>query len=168
MLNLRDDECRALLNVLWERSLTGWAPVDRDGRFLHVNPTYCKLLEYTEAELRAKRFQDVTDFDDIQPDVTEAQAVLAGEKAGYDMVKRYTTKTRKSAPVLLRVTGLWLNSRFIYFVAEIAALDKAPEPEPPARKPGKFWPLVKDYWTQILFALGAVAAVAREILDSKP
>jgi two-component system sporulation sensor kinase A/two-component system, sporulation sensor kinase E len=166
MNNLSDDECRGLLTVLWERSVTGLALVAEDGSFLRANPSYCRLVEYTEAELRRRKFQDITDPEDVRADVDMAAETAAGRIVGYDMVKTYLTKTKRACPVLLRVTGLRINSRFIYFVAEVAALDRPPQAEKLPRR--RFWPLVREYWTQILFFAGLLAAAAERVINKQP
>ena len=167
MQSLGDEECRAILSVLWERSITGLALVAEDGTFLRANPSYCRLVEYSEPELRRRKFQDITDPEDVQADVAMAAAVRSGSQTGYEMVKTYFTKTKRPQPVLLRVTGLWMNSRFIYFVAEVAGLDRPPAAEAPRRTPPRFLPFVKDYWAQIVAALTVLGALAERLI-SKP
>ena len=43
----------------------GIALVGLDGAFMQVNDALCRMLGYTEAELRARSFQDITHPDDL-------------------------------------------------------------------------------------------------------
>ncbi len=47
----------------------GMALVSLDGRFMRVNPSLCRLLEYTEDELKEHTFQDITHPDDLESDL---------------------------------------------------------------------------------------------------
>lgn len=129
MLNLSDEICDVLLKILWEESITGLAIVQKDGTFVRANSTFCRIVEYTEAELKRLRFQDITDPSDLRADEEMAEMTAGGIYPGYQMSKNYITKTKRIQPVLLRVTGLWVNGQFIYFIAEIAPLDAAKDPE---------------------------------------
>ncbi len=171
MLNLDSEQCNALYHILWKQSITGLALVAEDGRFLSVNPTFCRMLEYTESELRNKKFQDITDPDDLEADVEMARLVAAGEYETYDMTKAYYTKTKKHQPVLLRVTGMRMNGKFIFFVGEVAPLDRPQERAigavTTAAKRNIFIKTVKDYWVQIVFGAGLIASVLERVIDYK-
>lgn len=161
------EKCQAFLEILWSRSITGLAILNQDGKFIRANHAFCTLTEYTEWELQHRRFQDITDPADIEADWETAKKVAAGEIEGYDITKAYITKTKKYVPVLLRVTAMKINGEFIYFVAEVAPLDKSPSALPLNPRVKKtVWSVqfIKDYWVQIL-ALGGVAlAVLDKIL----
>jgi PAS domain S-box-containing protein len=173
-LGLDDETCRELLEVFWRQSITGWALVAEDGKFLKANPTFCRLLEYTESELKGKRFQDITDPADVQADVEMARLVVEGHYPTYDMTKAYLTKTKRHLPVLLRVTGLRTSGRFIFFAGEIAPIDR---PFPPPSQPEgmaatlrrrAFFQFVRDNWAQVLFVLGGIGAGVKMAYESIP
>lgn len=130
MLNLSNEICDVLLKILWEESITGLAIIERDGTFLRANSTFCRIVEYTEAELKRLRFQDITDPTDIRADEEMAEMTAQGIYPSYQMTKNHITKTKKIQPVLLRVTGLWVSGRFIYFVAEVAPIEPAQDHAP--------------------------------------
>jgi diguanylate cyclase (GGDEF)-like protein/PAS domain S-box-containing protein len=67
----------------------GIALVALDGGWLRINPRLCELLGYTERELLDRTFQDVTHPDDLDADLALLEETLAGERRGYEMVKRY-------------------------------------------------------------------------------
>src|SRR5580704_5972113 len=98
MFKLGEAVCDALLKILWEESITGLALVNPDGTFLRANPSFCRIVEYSEAELRKRRFQDITDPSDVQADEEMAKMVATGEYPGYEMTKSYITKTKRNQP----------------------------------------------------------------------
>lgn len=162
-----DLECQTLLDILWSRSITGLAIVNREGRFIRVNQAFCMLTEYTEWELQHRKFQEITDPADIEADWETAKRVANGEMEGYDMTKAYITKTKKYLPVLLRVTAMKINGEFIYFVAEVAPLDKSQSAlplNPQLKKRVWFAQLIRDYWVQILAFGGVSLAVLDKVL----
>lgn len=67
----------------------GMAIVGLDGRFLAVNPRLCEVLGRPEGELLDRRFQDLTHPDDLDADLGHVAQLLAGERAHYEMEKRY-------------------------------------------------------------------------------
>lgn len=162
------EQCKNLLDTLWMRSLTGYALVSKEGKFKHANPTFCKLTEYTEAELKEKTFMDITMPSDLHADLTEAKMVELGKSPGYDMTKTYITKRNRFLKILLRVTGITMNGRFIHFVAEITPLDAiAPDKEmllemQSTKSRNIFLYYVKEYWVQILFGAGMIGYMIRE------
>jgi diguanylate cyclase (GGDEF)-like protein/PAS domain S-box-containing protein len=67
----------------------GMALVDLEGRWLRVNPTLCELTGYTEGELLARTFQDITHPDDLEKNLSELQRVVGGEQRAMRLEKRY-------------------------------------------------------------------------------
>jgi PAS domain S-box-containing protein len=67
----------------------GMALIDLDHRFLQVNAALCALLGFTEAELLARTFHDITHPDDLAADLAQVQRLAAGEIRVYEMEKRY-------------------------------------------------------------------------------
>ncbi|MBV8314994.1 MAG: PAS domain S-box protein, partial [Planctomycetaceae bacterium] len=66
--------------------------VGLDGRWLKVPPTLCLLLGYTEEELLASSFKDVTHPDDFEADWSQHQRLIRGEVRSFDLEKRYIRK----------------------------------------------------------------------------
>jgi PAS domain S-box-containing protein len=80
---LADAEARALVMA---------TQVALDGHWLKVTPRFCELLGYTEEELLALRFQDVTHPDDLARDYQCRQTLLDGATRSVEAVKRYVHK----------------------------------------------------------------------------
>jgi PAS domain S-box-containing protein len=78
------------------------ARVAPDGRFLEVNDRFCAIARYAREELLARTFQEITHPDDLDTDVAQAAALLAGEIDTYSMEKRYVRKS--GDPVWVNLT----------------------------------------------------------------
>jgi two-component system, sporulation sensor kinase A len=79
----------------------GMTLVSLDGYFLKVNPALCKMLEYSEEELKQQTFQSLTYIDDLENNLAYTQKALAGEIDSYQFEKRYTTKSGKTIWTIL-------------------------------------------------------------------
>src|SRR4030095_13229070 len=73
-------------------SLVMLTHVGLDGRWLKVPPTLCDLLGYSEEELLARTFKDVTHPDDFEADWSQCQRLIRGEIKSFDLEKRYIHK----------------------------------------------------------------------------
>ncbi len=82
----------------------GMAFVGTDGRWMKVNPALVRLLGYTEEELLAKTFQDITHPDDLDTDLDYVRRILQGEITTYQMEKRYFHRNGGIVWVLLSVS----------------------------------------------------------------
>jgi PAS domain S-box-containing protein len=88
----------------FELSPIGIALVGLDGRWLEANHALCEIVGYTQEELRALTFQDITHPDDLEADLALVQRLLAGEIPSYQMEKRYFRKDGATIWVLLTVS----------------------------------------------------------------
>lgn len=73
-------------------SLVMLTHVGLDGRWLKVPQTLCELLGYTEPEMLAGTFKDVTHPDDFEEDWNQCQRLIRGEIKSFDLEKRYLHK----------------------------------------------------------------------------
>jgi len=99
---LRDSEMR--FRGTFEQAAVGIAHVSTAGHFLWVNPGLCRLLGYTEEELRARTFEDITHPDDVAQDRVYRQELLDDRAATFAREKRYVAKDGKTVWVSLTVT----------------------------------------------------------------
>lgn len=83
---------------------TGFALVAIEGQFIKVNRALCKLLGFTEAEMLARTFQDITHPDDLPVQLEYARMLLADEIRSYQMEKRYIHAAGHAVTVLLNVS----------------------------------------------------------------
>lgn len=89
---LRESERR--FRYSFDYAPIGKALVAPDGRFLEVNAEACQILGYSKNELLRTDFQTLTYPDDLDKDLAELQALLAGENENnaYRIEKRYRHK----------------------------------------------------------------------------
>lgn len=70
----------------------GMGLVDCSGRFLHVNPSFCRLTGYSETELRGHSIREITHRDDREDDREKMEKLIRGEISSYQREKRYLHK----------------------------------------------------------------------------
>ena len=85
-------ESEARFMGVFEQAAMGIALVSTDGRWLRVNSRLCSIVGYTEGELLAKTFQDITHPDDLDTDLDQVRRMLAREIDTYSLEKRYYSK----------------------------------------------------------------------------
>jgi PAS domain S-box-containing protein len=98
----------------------GMALVGLDGRWLRANPKICRILGYSEEELRAVSFQALTHPDDLGGNLREFHRVLRGETDHYEMEKRYIHKDGHVVPTFLTVSVVRDEKQHpLYFVSQL-------------------------------------------------
>jgi PAS domain S-box-containing protein len=108
----------------------GVALVDRDGRFMQVNRSLCRIVGYEEDELLGLTFQEITHPDDLDEDLALVRRLLAGEIVSYEMEKRYLHKL--GHPVRILLTGSVVRDEDgepLYFVAQIQDITERKQAE---------------------------------------
>ena len=99
-------QSEALFRSTFEQAAVGIAHVGLDGRWLRLNDRFCRMLGYSEAELQAMTFQDVTHPGDLATDLDKVRAMVAGRIDAYSMEKRYYRKGGEPFWVHLTVSML--------------------------------------------------------------
>jgi diguanylate cyclase (GGDEF)-like protein/PAS domain S-box-containing protein len=79
----------------------GVAIVGLHGRFLLVNQKLADIVGYPKEQLVDLTFQEITHPDDLDADLAQVDALLAGEIDSYEMEKRYFTREGRLIWVLL-------------------------------------------------------------------
>src|SRR5262249_17458349 len=77
---------------VFENSAIGVALTDLNGRFLATNPVYQKMLGYTDQELRALSFLDITHEDYREANWALAAELLEGKREQFQIEKQYRRK----------------------------------------------------------------------------
>lgn len=115
----------ARLRATFELANVGIARVGLDGRWLRVNRRLCRIVGYTEPELLASTFQDITHPDDLDADLQQVQQLLAGEIAEYEMDKRYRHRSGREVWVALSVALVRTHDgRPDYFISVVDDIDE--------------------------------------------
>ncbi len=110
----------AASRILWDNSLLGLAVVGSGGKFLSVNPAFCQLLEYTEAELVGNTLESIAHPIDSKKYREMSHKVSQGDASHYIMYLRFLAKTGGSMWVRLRIDAVPNpeDDSFMFFVAQ--------------------------------------------------
>lgn len=112
--DLRDSEQR--LRSFYDLGLVGVAITAPDKRWIQSNDYICQLLEYSEDELHGMSWAQTTHPDDLAADVERFNALLAGEIDGYELEKRFVSKSGRVIPARLVVRCVRGNDGTVDFV----------------------------------------------------
>jgi PAS domain S-box-containing protein len=125
---LRESEQR--FKNAFEFSPLGMALVSLEGPFLKVNQRLTEILGYSEAELLALDFQTITYPDDLEPDLRQAERLVAGEIPTYTVEKRYFRKDGGIVWTLLSVSVVRDTSgKALYYVSQIQDITERKQAE---------------------------------------
>jgi len=101
------DDPHAVYRSAFAHAPIGIAVVSIDGRWLHMNESVCRIVGYTESELRKLRFQDITHPEDLEVDLEYVREMLRKERTHYRMEKRYFHRSGRVIWIELSVSLLW-------------------------------------------------------------
>jgi PAS domain S-box-containing protein len=85
-------ESEEMFRSIFETSLVGVAICSNDKQWLYVNNQICKILGYSDQELRQMTWEQLTHPDDLEADVSQYNRLLAGEIENYKLEKRFIRK----------------------------------------------------------------------------
>lgn len=103
-----------------EYSVIGMALVSTDGQWLQANKALCQFLGYSQSELRALNFQQLTWPEDLESDLEQLDQLLKGEINSYSLEKRYYTRNGEVVWALLAVSLVrHADGTPLYFIAQI-------------------------------------------------
>jgi diguanylate cyclase (GGDEF)-like protein/PAS domain S-box-containing protein len=83
-----------LFREIFNNAAAGIALCNREGYYKLVNSTLCRMLGYTEAELRTMKFDDITYPDDLEKSTEFCQDVWQGLYPWRSWEKRYICKNK--------------------------------------------------------------------------
>jgi PAS domain S-box-containing protein len=89
------EESEERFRLAFEDGPIGMTIVGLDYKLLQVNKVFCEMLGYTEQELTALTFVDITHPEDVEKDVQLAEKVFKGEIEAYELEKRYIKKNQE-------------------------------------------------------------------------
>src|SRR5664279_5728881 len=94
MHNLTDERSslageQDVFRVMFEQAGFGVAQVSRDGQWLAVNQSLCKILGYSRSQLLHKTLPRIARFDDIESELAECTRLLKGEIPSFSSQKRH-------------------------------------------------------------------------------
>lgn len=98
----------------------GMAFVSLEGCWLRANQSLCTMVGYSEEELRALSFKDITHPDDLPQDLAHLRALVAGKVNTYNRVKRYYRKDGRLIWVSVDVSAVHdASGAPLYFIGQV-------------------------------------------------
>jgi diguanylate cyclase (GGDEF)-like protein/PAS domain S-box-containing protein len=82
-------EARDRFRSIFDHAPIGVAMVSLEGQYLQVNRSLCEILGYTEEELQALTWQEITHPDDLAASSAYARRIVEGEFPRYHLEKRF-------------------------------------------------------------------------------
>lgn len=80
--------------AIFDQAAVGIAHIDyATGSFIEINNQYCKLLGYTQEEMKTINFQSLIHPNDLELDLNNLKKLREGKIKEYVMEKRYITKS---------------------------------------------------------------------------
>ncbi|MGO9901190.1 MAG: PAS domain S-box protein [Solirubrobacteraceae bacterium] len=76
----------------FEEAPIGMSLVALDGRCMSANRALCEIVGYSEEELRALRFAQITHVEDVDSDRGHRRQMIAGEIRSYKLARRFVHK----------------------------------------------------------------------------
>ncbi len=83
------------IRAFYELNLVGLTITSPEKGWVRINDCLCKMLEFSEQELREMTWAQLTHPDDLAADVEQFSRLLAREIDGYSMKKRFISRTGK-------------------------------------------------------------------------
>ena len=113
-------ESNERFRLAFDNAPIGKAIVELDGTFRHVNPALCRITGYDRDALLALSFQDITHPDDLAADLELLGQVARGERASYEIEKRYRKPSGEYVWTLLTVAGVRsATGETLYFISQV-------------------------------------------------
>ncbi len=115
---------------MFEGSPFGMVMAGADFRFIRANAAFCRMVGYTEEELAALTFKDITHPEHIAVDARGVNDLLGGKIPLYRTEKRYVRKDKGvvwgSSTISIMRGG---DGRFLYFLSTIEDITQRKQSE---------------------------------------
>jgi diguanylate cyclase (GGDEF)-like protein/PAS domain S-box-containing protein len=92
------------LKQIFQLSPIGMTILDLDGRFLSANQSFCEAVGYTERDLIARSFEELTHPEDVPLLCSLGKQLLRGKRPHFQIETRHWNKDKKPLHVGLTVT----------------------------------------------------------------
>src|SRR5215217_6815269 len=113
-------EMRDRFRSVFDHAPIGVAMVSLEGRYLQVNRSLCEILGYTEEELQALTWREITHPDDLAASSAYARRIVEGEFPRYHLEKRFLLADSHTVWASLSVSLVRdSESEPLYFVSQI-------------------------------------------------
>ena len=91
------------LRLLFDQDLGGLTITSPQKGWIRINACLCRMLEYSEPELRSMTWVQLTHPDDLARDEEQFARMARGDIEGYRLEKRFLTRSGKAVPTELVV-----------------------------------------------------------------
>ncbi|WP_253383793.1 diguanylate cyclase [unidentified bacterial endosymbiont] len=123
-------ESEARFRNAMEYSAIGMALVGIEGQWLQANKALCTFLGYSQAELQALTFQQLTWPEDLHADLEQLEQLINGDINTYSLEKRYYTRDGEVVWALLAVSVVrHADGTPLYFIAQIEDINDLKQTE---------------------------------------
>src|ERR687898_425973 len=128
-------EARDRFRSIFENAPIGVAMVTLEGRYLQVNHSLCGILGYSERELQALTWQEITYPDDLAASSAYARRIVEGEFPKYHLDKRFLHADGHTVWASLSVSLVRdSEGEPLYFVSQIQDATERKEAEAGLRR----------------------------------
>jgi diguanylate cyclase (GGDEF)-like protein/PAS domain S-box-containing protein len=100
----RPDPAQDVFETAFSQAPIGMALLAPDGRWLKVNAAICAITGRTEDELLACSYREISHPEDRDIDLVQVEMLVAGEISGYQIERRYLTRSGGVIWALLSVS----------------------------------------------------------------
>ena len=108
------------LRRTFDYAFIGMATLDLKGNWLSANKSICKMLGYSEEELKKTSFIELTHPNDRKSGKSEIVEMIIGKRESFQSEKRYIKKNGVTLWALLSVSIVRdINNKPLHFVAQI-------------------------------------------------
>ncbi len=136
----------------FESAASGMAIIDLEGSVLRVNPTFCRLSGYSEAEVLEMNILEVTHPDDREKTRHLYDDILVGRREVVDYEKRYLCKDGSVVWGHATVAGVYGSDGTLrYFAANVHDITESKRAQDQIRESKQMLQLVFDYIPQHVF-----------------
>lgn len=98
--------------AIFDQAAVGIARIDSaTGHFIEINSQFCKLLGYSEKEIKEKSSQSITHPEDLAADLLKLNELQSGKIKEYTIEKRYYTKSGTIIWVNISVSPLFKKDK---------------------------------------------------------
>lgn len=125
---LRESEAR--FRSAFDDAVTGMAIIGLDGRYLRVNSAFCEMLGYSEQELLALTFPEISSPEDADTGLEMSAKALSGELDSFQLEKRYYHKQGHVVWAAISVSLVHdAQGMPLYFISQVQNITQRKEVE---------------------------------------
>lgn len=104
----------------FENSAVGMALINIDGYFIETNVRLCKILGYSNQEMKYLKFQEITHYEDLALDLYYKEQLDTGKISNFSSEKRYIHKNKSIIWVHMSVSSAKNHENEIkYYIVQI-------------------------------------------------